>query len=152
MPSASVKLEHQGSQDALDPFHKVMNLVEKKTRNLEKRKVSGDGARGQGVEASWRTKRRPCYLEPCHVRPAAPRTCHAAPQPPPRHPGTRMGGTGAEAGRGVHEAGAAGQGRVLLPLRIWVLPHVLPCGASHSPQRSGRGDQASSVPLCPGTL
>lgn len=43
MPSASVKLEHQGSQDALDPFHKVMNLVEKKTRNLEKRKVSGDG-------------------------------------------------------------------------------------------------------------
>ncbi|XP_050701655.1 caprin-1-like isoform X1 [Eriocheir sinensis] len=38
MPSASVKLEHQGSQDALDPFHKVMNLVEKKTRNLEKRK------------------------------------------------------------------------------------------------------------------
>ncbi|KAG0720278.1 Caprin-1 [Chionoecetes opilio] len=38
MPSASVKPENQGSQDALDPFQKVMNLVEKKTRNLEKRK------------------------------------------------------------------------------------------------------------------
>nr|XP_053639703.1 WAS/WASL-interacting protein family member 3-like [Cherax quadricarinatus] len=38
MPSASVKLEKQGSQETLDPFQKVMSLVEKKIRNLEKRK------------------------------------------------------------------------------------------------------------------
>ncbi|XP_045115348.1 caprin-1-like isoform X2 [Portunus trituberculatus] len=38
MPSASVKPENQGPSDALDPFHKVINLVEKKTRNLEKRR------------------------------------------------------------------------------------------------------------------
>ncbi|KAK4291535.1 hypothetical protein Pmani_035645 [Petrolisthes manimaculis] len=38
MPSASVKLENQGSQETLDPFHKVMTLVEKKIRNLDKRK------------------------------------------------------------------------------------------------------------------
>ncbi|MPC16505.1 hypothetical protein E2C01_009330 [Portunus trituberculatus] len=43
MPSASVKPENQGPSDALDPFHKVINLVEKKTRNLEKRRVSGKG-------------------------------------------------------------------------------------------------------------
>lgn len=52
MPSASVKLENQGSQDTLDPFHKVINLVEKKTRNLEKRKVSGRekrAAEGEGL-------------------------------------------------------------------------------------------------------
>lgn len=38
MPSASLELESQGSQETLDPFQKVMNLVEKKIRNLEKRK------------------------------------------------------------------------------------------------------------------
>ncbi|KAK7073303.1 positive regulation of dendritic spine morphogenesis [Halocaridina rubra] len=38
MPSASLESESQGSQETLDPFHKVMNLVEKKIRNLEKRK------------------------------------------------------------------------------------------------------------------
>ncbi|XP_071540399.1 uncharacterized protein [Panulirus ornatus] len=38
MPSASVKLEKQGSQETLDPLQKVTSLMEKKIRNLEKRK------------------------------------------------------------------------------------------------------------------
>jgi len=38
MPSASINLDSQGSQESLDPIQKVINVVEKKIRNLEKRK------------------------------------------------------------------------------------------------------------------
>ena len=40
MPSASTKADVQASQDALDPIKKVLTVVDKKVRNLEKRKVS----------------------------------------------------------------------------------------------------------------
>jgi len=38
MPSASIKLDSQGSQELLDPIQKVIQHTEKKIRNLEKRK------------------------------------------------------------------------------------------------------------------
>ena len=40
MPSASTKADVQAPQDALDPIKKVLTVVDKKVRNLEKRKVS----------------------------------------------------------------------------------------------------------------
>ena len=40
MPSASTKADVQAPLDALDPIKKVLTVVDKKVRNLEKRKVS----------------------------------------------------------------------------------------------------------------
>ncbi|XP_035233301.1 caprin-1-like isoform X2 [Stegodyphus dumicola] len=45
MPSASAKLEKQVSTDALDPMKQVLTIVEKKVRNLEKRKGKLDSYR-----------------------------------------------------------------------------------------------------------
>lgn len=42
MPSASTKADVQASQDALDPIKKVLTVVDKKVRNLEKRKQKLD--------------------------------------------------------------------------------------------------------------
>lgn len=39
MPSASAKLEKQTSTETSDPVKQVLTIVEKKVRNLEKRKV-----------------------------------------------------------------------------------------------------------------
>lgn len=39
MPSASAKLEKQTSTETCDPVKQVLTIVEKKVRNLEKRKV-----------------------------------------------------------------------------------------------------------------
>lgn len=39
MPSASAKLEKQTSTETYDPVKQVLTIVEKKVRNLEKRKV-----------------------------------------------------------------------------------------------------------------
>lgn len=39
MPSASAKLEKQMSTEIFDPVKQVLTIVEKKVRNLEKRKV-----------------------------------------------------------------------------------------------------------------
>ncbi|GFU12595.1 caprin-1 [Nephila pilipes] len=38
MPSASTKLEKQTSMEAFDPIKQIVTIVEKKIRNLEKRK------------------------------------------------------------------------------------------------------------------
>ena len=40
MPSASTKPENKAPPEAADPMKQVLLLVEKKVRNLEKRKVS----------------------------------------------------------------------------------------------------------------
>lgn len=42
MPSASTKADVQTSQEVLDPIKKVLNVVDKKVRNLEKRKLKLD--------------------------------------------------------------------------------------------------------------
>lgn len=39
MPSASAKLEKQTSTETSEPVKQVLTIVEKKVRNLEKRKV-----------------------------------------------------------------------------------------------------------------
>ncbi len=39
MPSASTKADVKTSQEATDAIGQVLNIVEKKVRNLEKRKV-----------------------------------------------------------------------------------------------------------------
>lgn len=42
MPSASTKVEIPASSEALDPFKRVLTVVDKKVRNLEKRKLKLD--------------------------------------------------------------------------------------------------------------
>lgn len=42
MPSASAKLEKQASNEAYDPIKQIVTMVEKKVRNLEKRKAKLD--------------------------------------------------------------------------------------------------------------
>lgn len=52
MPSASTKVEIPPSSEALDPFKRVLTVVEKKVRNLEKRKQKLDSLKekqGSGV-------------------------------------------------------------------------------------------------------
>lgn len=45
MPSASTKADVQTSQEVVDPIKKVLNVVDKKVRNLEKRKLKLDAYR-----------------------------------------------------------------------------------------------------------
>ena len=57
MPSASNKTETKAPPEAHDPFKAAQSVVEKKVRNLEKRKVRENGVFGRIFDRDFSTSK-----------------------------------------------------------------------------------------------